>query len=59
MNSPLKEIYDFNKYVNTLRVKMAKRVRETKRESGRLPRTRSYKRHEAPKDYERSRNQES
>ncbi len=31
MHSPLKEIYDFNKYVNTLRVKMAKSVRKTKK----------------------------
>ncbi len=27
--SPLKESHDFNKYVKTLRVKMAKRVRKT------------------------------
>jgi hypothetical protein len=31
MYSPLKEIYNFNKYVNTLRVKMAKRVQKTKK----------------------------
>ncbi len=31
MLSPLKEIYVFNKYINTLRVKMAKRVRKTKK----------------------------
>ncbi len=28
MYSPLKEIYGFNKYVNTLRVKMVERVRK-------------------------------
>ncbi len=45
--SPLKESHDFNKYVKTLRVKMAKRVRKTNKspedqqESGRLPRARS------------------
>jgi hypothetical protein len=31
MHSPLKEVYDLNKYVNTLRVKMAKGVRRTKK----------------------------
>jgi hypothetical protein len=31
MHSPLKEIYDFNKYVNTLRVKTARRVRKYKK----------------------------
>ncbi len=31
MYSPLKELYDFNKYVNTLSVKIAKRVRKTKK----------------------------
>jgi hypothetical protein len=40
----------FNKYVNTLR------VREPK-ESGRLTKTRSYKRHEDLEDYEEARNQ--
>ncbi len=38
---------------------MAKKSPEDQQESGRLPRTRSYKRHEDPKDYEGSRNQET
>ncbi len=44
--SPLKEPYSTNKYVKTLRVKMARRVRKTNKspedqqESGRLPRVR-------------------
>jgi hypothetical protein len=31
MCSPLKEVYDFNKNITTLRVKMVKRVRKTSR----------------------------
>jgi hypothetical protein len=31
MCSPLEELYNFIKYINTLRVKMAKRVRKTKK----------------------------
>ncbi len=47
IRSPLKESHDFTKYVKTLRVKMAKRVRKTNKspedqqEPGRLPRTRT------------------
>jgi hypothetical protein len=62
----LKESHDFNKYVKTLRVKMAKRVQKTNKspedqqESGRLTRVRKTtknknKRHEDPRTPERVR----